>query len=117
MQPDEIMALITITLVLAYGLSQAYTWLRTNDLTWLFNAPHARPSQEPPAAPRSTRATKPRAYTRRKQIDYINERKWIEAGLSIGLDPAWLAAQLKGNPLYNRRRINGVARMVQHATN
>lgn len=112
MQPDEIIALMTVVLVLAYAMSQAYTWLRTNDLSWLLVGRFTPPPQTPPVTPRSTKAPKPRSYTRRSLEDRLNEQKLITAALGVGLDPAWLAKTLRGHPAWNRRRINSVARQI-----
>lgn len=108
MQPDEIVVLMTLVLMLGYGLSQAYTY-RSLVLDWL---PTRQPQSYQPAdpAPRTAR----HSYTRRTVADRTNERAWIAAGLAAGLDPAWMADNLKGNTVYNRRKINGVMR--QHQT-
>lgn len=113
MQPDEIMALMTIVLLLSYGASQGYTkWL-----AWQRQTTNRMPipPQQPPTA-RQPKTTRPRTYTRRSLEDRLNEQKLIQAALGAGLDPAWLAKTLRGHPGWNRRRIAGVARMVSNGS-
>lgn len=109
MKPESITALIAVALMLAYGLSR----LHANRHRLLSLVDMFSPVLPPPS--RSVQRVTSQPYTRRTSADRQAEAQLIRAALAAGLDPAWLAKALKGNPIYNRRRITTVARQAEQA--
>jgi hypothetical protein len=105
MQPDEIVILIVLALLVAYGLSR----LSAN---WPRLMAHIDAMSGPPPPPPQQRTKRPRMPLRTAQ-DRAKELQWIEAGLSIGLDLQFMARALRGSPTYNRRRVRRVRARLQ----
>ena len=105
MAPDMIVALMTVVLLLLYGVSQALTWYRNGGPARLIAVEVAPPQRR-----------RPRVIRRRSQADIRNERTLIQAGLAAGLDAAFIARCLRGSSAYNQHRVSVLAKREQ-ATN
>lgn len=106
MQPEEIMVLITLILMAAYGLSRLHAnWPRL--LAWVDS--YAPRAVTPPRQPRRVRMPV------RSHEDRAKELQWIAMGLKAGLDLQFMARALRGNPAYNRRRVRKVRAKMQQA--
>lgn len=107
LQPDDWFFIIVLIVLAAYALSRAYA--NRQALAGLIGTFWPAP---PPIPIRGQRVKRPHTYTQRTCDDRTKEARLIAAGLREGLAPADIALMLRGNPAHNRRRINGVARMV-----
>lgn len=63
--------------------------------------------------PRRAAARLPAERLRRPAQDRRKEAAWIRAGLESGLDMAFMARALRGNPAHNQRRVRAVLVALQ----